>query len=76
MSSQIPILVDDRQAQTLLCASRSTLYRLRRAGLLRCVNIGGALRYHLSDIEKMASNGASSRSLQSAARPSIAALDA
>jgi predicted DNA-binding transcriptional regulator AlpA len=51
------VLVDDRQAQLRLDASRSTLYRLRRAGILPSVRIGGSIRYRLLDIERIVREG-------------------
>lgn len=57
MLSTNNILADDRQAQIRLGVSRSTLYRLRRAGILPSVRIGGSIRYRVLDLDRLVREG-------------------
>ena len=49
-----PLLVCEREACRLLHISRSTLYRLRKAGVITPVSLMGAVRYRVAEIEQIA----------------------
>ena len=49
-----PFLVTQAQAARLLNVSRSTMFRLARAGGLRPVAVRGMRRYRLSDLRRVA----------------------
>ena len=50
-------LITSRAAQALLSCSRTTLFRLSRAGHLNPVKLGRAVRYKLSELEALAAAG-------------------
>ena len=45
-----PLLVDSRTAAKLLAVSERTLWSLTASGEVRCVRIGRAVRYAISDL--------------------------
>ena len=51
-------LATARQAQSFLSLSRTTLWRLERAGALTPVRVGRALRFRWSDLLQFAAGGA------------------
>lgn len=55
-------LVRQADASKFLGVSRTTLYFLRKNGSLPDIKIGSAVRFRLSDLQKIASNGAATAS--------------
>lgn len=45
------------EAQAYLSISRSTLWRLERAGVLQAVRIGRTLRFRWADLQRLAAEG-------------------
>ena len=62
--SQPVTLISDPEAQTRLAVSRTTLYRLRRDGLIPFVFVGGAVRYREDVIDRIAREGAPRRAVR------------
>jgi excisionase family DNA binding protein len=46
-----PLLFTARQAAEMLAISERTLWELTRRGAIRCVRIGRAVRYTVSDLQ-------------------------
>ncbi len=57
-------LLSDPEAQTRLAVSRTTLYRLRRDGLIQFVVVGAAVRYRADVIDRIAREGAPRRAVR------------
>lgn len=47
-----PELLDNQQAAAYLTVSRSTLYREKQRGKLRCTKVGGATRWRRSELDR------------------------
>ena len=52
-----PLLVTQAEAARLLSMSRVTVYRLVRGGVLHPVEVRGAKRYRVEDLERIARGG-------------------
>ena len=46
-----PLLLNSKNAAKALSISERTLFSLRKAGQVRCVKIGRAVRYDLRDVQ-------------------------
>jgi predicted DNA-binding transcriptional regulator AlpA len=52
-------LVNQAEAKNFIGISRTTLYYIRKNGVLHSIKIGDAVRFRTSDLERIASAGAS-----------------
>ena len=50
-------LITSRAAQAFLACSRTTLFRLHKAGHLTPIKLGRAVRYRLDELERLAATG-------------------
>lgn len=50
-------LINERDAQRRLNVCRSTIYKLRRTGVLPYVRIGASIRYRVADVDRLAREG-------------------
>jgi excisionase family DNA binding protein len=45
-------LLTEREAMDFLQCSRTTLYRLRKAGMIKFIQMGSRIRYRMQDLEE------------------------